>query len=63
MLKNCAYSPFKCIVLLQPLSILCRSLQDIDTYTMGFPRGDAQGQANIFRAVKNCLPGPVRMNC
>ncbi|KAM0947081.1 putative YrdC-like domain, DHBP synthase RibB-like alpha/beta domain superfamily [Dioscorea sansibarensis] len=42
----------------KPLSILCRSLQDIDTYTMGFPRGDAQGQANIFRAVKNCLPGP-----
>ncbi|XVE84159.1 hypothetical protein DITRI_Ditri16bG0147400 [Diplodiscus trichospermus] len=42
----------------KPLSILCRSLRDIDTYTMGFPRGDGQGHANIFRAVKQCLPGP-----
>ncbi|KAK6928526.1 Threonylcarbamoyl-AMP synthase-like domain [Dillenia turbinata] len=39
-------------------SILCRSFRDIDTYTTGFPRGNAQGQANIFRAVKHCLPGP-----
>lgn len=44
---------------MQPLSILCHSLKDIDTYTMGFPRGNAQGQTNIFRAVKHCLPGPV----
>lgn len=42
----------------KPLSILCRSLRDIDTYTTGFPRGDGQGHANIFRAVKHCLPGP-----
>ncbi|KAK6267156.1 hypothetical protein QUC31_017993 [Theobroma cacao] len=42
----------------KPLSILCRSLRDIDTYTMGFPCGDGQGHANIFRAVKHCLPGP-----
>ncbi|XP_010927737.1 uncharacterized protein [Elaeis guineensis] len=42
----------------KPLSILCRSFQDIDTYTTGFPRGNAQGQPNIFRAVKHCLPGP-----
>ncbi|CAK7328313.1 unnamed protein product [Dovyalis caffra] len=42
----------------KPLSILCRSLRDIDTYTTGFPRGDGQGHANIFRAVKQCLPGP-----
>ncbi|ONK72000.1 uncharacterized protein A4U43_C04F14610 [Asparagus officinalis] len=41
-----------------PLSILCRSLHDIDTYTTGFPRGNAQGQTDIFRAVKHCLPGP-----
>ncbi|PKA47443.1 hypothetical protein AXF42_Ash020172 [Apostasia shenzhenica] len=41
-----------------PLSILCHSLHDIDTYTTGFPRGNAYGQTNIFRAVKNCLPGP-----
>lgn len=42
----------------KPLSILCSSLRDIDTYTTGFPRGDGQGHANIFRAVKHCLPGP-----
>lgn len=46
---------------MQPLSILCRSLHDIDTYTTGFPRGNAQGQTDIFRAVKHCLPGPVRI--
>ncbi|XP_077250348.1 DHBP synthase RibB-like alpha/beta domain-containing protein isoform X2 [Tasmannia lanceolata] len=42
----------------KPLSILCHSFRDIDTYTMGFPRGNAQGQTNMFRAVKHCLPGP-----
>lgn len=47
------------ILLLQPLSILCHSFRDIDIYTTGFPRGDGQGHANIFRAVKHCLPGPV----
>ncbi|KAJ8432104.1 hypothetical protein Cgig2_016377 [Carnegiea gigantea] len=41
-----------------PLSILCRSLRDIDVYTTGFPCGDNQGRPNIFRAVKHCLPGP-----
>ncbi|TVU04941.1 hypothetical protein EJB05_48085 [Eragrostis curvula] len=41
-----------------PLSILCCSLSDIDTYTTGFPRGTNQGQANIFRAVKRAIPGP-----
>ncbi|OAY86084.1 Uncharacterized protein YciO [Ananas comosus] len=45
-------------LLMQPLSILCHSLKDIDTYTTGFPRGNNQGQTNIFRAVKHCLPGP-----
>ncbi|KAL4192442.1 hypothetical protein AMTRI_Chr06g172060 [Amborella trichopoda] len=43
---------------LKPLSILCHSLKDIDTYTLGFPCGNGQGQTNIFRAVKHCLPGP-----
>lgn len=28
---------------------------------MGFPRGDGHGHANVFRAVKQCLPGPVRI--
>ncbi|XP_042034664.1 uncharacterized protein YciO [Salvia splendens] len=42
----------------KPLSLLCRSFKDIDTYTTGFPRGNGQGLANIFRAVKQCLPGP-----
>lgn len=49
------------ILLTQPLSILCRCFQDIDKYTVGFPRGDGCGQTNIFRAIKHCLPGPVRM--
>ncbi|KDP46279.1 hypothetical protein JCGZ_10119 [Jatropha curcas] len=40
------------------LSILCHSLRDVDIYTTGFPRGDGQGHANIFRAVKHCFPGP-----
>ncbi|MCE3050263.1 hypothetical protein HAX54_046766 [Datura stramonium] len=42
----------------KPLSIICRSFRDIDTYTTGFPRGNGQGLADIFRAVKHCLPGP-----
>lgn len=42
----------------KPLSILCRSFRDIDTYTTGFPCGNNQGLTNIFRAVKQCLPGP-----
>ncbi|GMP29672.1 hypothetical protein CsSME_00004666 [Camellia sinensis var. sinensis] len=42
----------------KPLSILCHSFRDIDTYTTGFPRGNGQGTTNIFRAVKHCLPGP-----
>lgn len=27
---------------------------------MGFPRGNSQGQTNVFRAARQCLPGPVR---
>ncbi|KAA8530100.1 hypothetical protein F0562_004809 [Nyssa sinensis] len=42
----------------KPLSILCCSFRDIDTYTMGFPCGNGPGVTNIFRAVKHCLPGP-----
>ncbi|KAL2608245.1 hypothetical protein R1flu_026818 [Riccia fluitans] len=42
----------------KPLSILCRSFQDIDTYTLGFPRGNSHGQTNVFRAARQCLPGP-----
>ncbi|KAH7421334.1 hypothetical protein KP509_13G051500 [Ceratopteris richardii] len=42
----------------KPLSILCRSFQDIDTYTTGFPRGNSQGITNIFRAARQCFPGP-----
>ncbi|KAE9448980.1 hypothetical protein C3L33_19122, partial [Rhododendron williamsianum] len=46
------------MLLVQPLSILCRSFRDIDTYTMGFPCGNNQGGTDIFRAVKHCIPGP-----
>lgn len=42
----------------KPLSIICRSFRDIDTYTTGFPRGNDHGLTDIFRAVKHCLPGP-----
>ncbi|KAL3813897.1 hypothetical protein ACJIZ3_015165 [Penstemon smallii] len=42
----------------KPLSILCRTFEDIDTYTTGFPRGNGEGLANIFRVVKHCIPGP-----
>ncbi|KAE9599550.1 hypothetical protein Lal_00002614 [Lupinus albus] len=42
----------------KPLSILCHSFRDIDKYTVGFPRGDGQGHANLFKVVKQCLPGP-----
>lgn len=42
----------------KPLSILCHSFRDIDTYTTGLPCGNSQGQANIFRAARQCLPGP-----
>ncbi|KAK2413781.1 DHBP synthase RibB alpha/beta domain-containing protein [Trifolium repens] len=42
----------------KPLSILCHSFRDIDKYTAGFPCGDGQGHANLFKAVKHCLPGP-----
>lgn len=53
-----------CLSFLQPLSILCHSFKDIDTYTTGFPRGDGQGRTDIFRAIKHCLPGPVNVaNC
>lgn len=49
------------LLIVQPLSILCRSFHDIDVYTMGFPRGDNLGHPNLFRSVKQCLPGPVSM--
>lgn len=42
----------------KPLTILCHTFHDIDRFTTGFPRGDSKGHANIFRAVKQCLPGP-----
>jgi hypothetical protein len=59
----CKCTAFSCqLLIIQPLSILCRSLRDIDTYTTGFPLGTNQGQANIFRAVKRILPGPVRIS-
>lgn len=43
---------------MKPLSILCRSFQDIDKYTLGFPRGNSHGQTNVFRAARQSLPGP-----
>ncbi|GAQ89873.1 hypothetical protein KFL_005720030 [Klebsormidium nitens] len=42
----------------KPLSILCRNFADIDTYTLGFPKGSGQGSFNVFKVVKQYLPGP-----
>ena len=41
------------------LSILCRHLQDISTYTLGFPASNVPGQINLFRVARQVLPGPV----
>lgn len=42
----------------QRMSILCRSLQDVDTYTQGWPASRAPGQPDLFKLVKRVLPGP-----
>ncbi len=42
------------------LSILCRHLQDISTYTMGFPSSNRPGQIDTFRVARQVLPGPVQ---
>lgn len=44
------------------LSILCRHLQDISTYTLGFPVSNQPGQADIFRTARQVLPGPVSLH-
>lgn len=41
------------------LSILCRNLQDVATYTMGFPASRTPGQPDLFKIAKRVLPGPV----
>ncbi|GKD56380.1 DHBP synthase RibB-like alpha/beta domain-containing protein [Tanacetum coccineum] len=43
-----------------PYNIMCRSLHDIDTYTTRLPRGNSDGLCDYIRAVKHCLPGPLR---
>ncbi|KAL3139512.1 hypothetical protein ABBQ38_003835 [Trebouxia sp. C0009 RCD-2024] len=40
------------------LSILCRNLQDISTYTLGFPASNIAGQIDVFRVARQVLPGP-----
>lgn len=42
----------------QRMSILCRSLQDVDAYTQGWPPSRAPGQPDMFKLVKRVLPGP-----
>ena len=42
----------------KPLSILCRSFQDVTTYTQGFP-APVTGQEDYFRLARRILPGPV----
>lgn len=41
------------------LSILCRNLQDVSTYTLGFPAPRSPGQPDVFKIAKRVLPGPV----
>ena len=43
------------------LSILCRHMQDISAYTMGFPASNQAGQADLFRLARQNLPGPVQI--
>ena len=43
----------------QKMSILCRSLQDVDTYTTGWPPSRSPGQPDLFKLVRRVLPGPV----
>lgn len=47
----------------KPLSILCRNLQDVGQYTMGFPSSRTPGQPDLFKIAKRVLPGPVRRAC
>lgn len=44
------------------LSILCRHLQDISTYTLGFPASNVAGQIDLFRVARQVLPGPVNLH-
>lgn len=46
----------------KPLSILCRNLQDVSTYTMGFPASRVPGQPDLFKVAKRALPGPVEVS-
>lgn len=38
---------------------MVREFSDIDKYTHGFPTTNVPGRPDIFRAAKQCLPGPV----
>ncbi|PSC72926.1 translation factor-like [Micractinium conductrix] len=40
------------------MSILCRSMQDVDMYTLGWPPSRSPGQPDMFKLVKRVLPGP-----
>ena len=40
------------------LSIMCRDLRDVATYTLGFPAASAPGQPDMFKVARRALPGP-----
>lgn len=40
------------------MAILCRNLQDVDTYTQGWPPSRSPGQPDMFKLVRRILPGP-----
>lgn len=37
----------------------CTALQDVDTYTSGWPASRTPGQPDLFKLVRRVLPGPV----
>jgi tRNA threonylcarbamoyl adenosine modification protein (Sua5/YciO/YrdC/YwlC family) len=45
----------------KPLSVLCRSFADIEEYTRGLPVAQSAGGRDIFKIVKDCLPGPFTL--
>ena len=34
-------------------------MQDVDTYTLGWPQSRVPGQPDMFKLVRRILPGPV----
>ncbi len=57
---NPLFLPVECCVLACTLPPALLPLQDVDTYTLGWPPSRAPGQPDMFKLVRRVLPGPVR---